>query len=177
MVVYVSEHKIHRSLARSLLHSLTRHACYQPVKINVDWNKTFEAEEPIFTGTVDGVEVVIQRIASTYNTLRLQHMGTIYPVKVEGVLESQLAAHMPVPKERDFGDALISPMPGKMISVLVKPGDKVALGQQLVVVEAMKMQNILRAQKDAIVKTVHVVPGVDVAVDQVLIEFKQLKTE
>lgn len=147
------------------------------VKTALDWEKAHENLGLLFSGSAAGSPVTIQLISSNYNTLRLQHIGTVYPVKVESPLESQLSKHMPIPKVRDFGDSLISPMPGKVISVAVKPGDKVALGQQLAVVEAMKMQNILRAQKDAVVKKVHVVPGADVAVDQVLIEFEQLKAE
>lgn len=63
-------------------------------------------------------------------------------------------------------------MPGAIQSVSVKPGDKVILAQELVVVEAMKMQNVLRAPKDGVVKSVLVKPGQTVAVDEVLVEFE-----
>ncbi len=65
-----------------------------------------------------------------------------------------------------------SPMPGAVQSVAVKDGDKVVLGQELVIVEAMKMQNVLRAAKDGVVKKVHAKAGSTVAVDEVLVEFE-----
>ena len=67
----------------------------------------------------------------------------------------------------------MSPMAGSVVSISVQPGDSVVAGQELAIVEAMKMQNVLRAEKDAIVEKVVVDPGVDVSVDQVLIHFKE----
>lgn len=63
-------------------------------------------------------------------------------------------------------------MPGAVQSVAVKEGDKVILGQELVIVEAMKMQNVLRSPKDGKIKKVLVKPGTTVAVDETLIEFE-----
>jgi len=66
---------------------------------------------------------------------------------------------------------LTSPMPGRVVSVAVKAGDKVAIGQELVVVEAMKMQNVLRAERDCYVKEIKTKPGEDVQLDAILVEF------
>jgi len=64
-------------------------------------------------------------------------------------------------------------MPGLVLSVAVKQGDHVLAGQELAVVEAMKMQNILRAEKNGVVSAVLATPGTTVAVDEVLVEFGQ----
>jgi propionyl-CoA carboxylase alpha chain len=143
------------------------------VTVEIDWDSTHDSLDLVYTGRIDEAPVAMQHVGSTYNTLRIQHIGTVYEVKVESELEHKLAAHMPVVKKRDLANLLVSPMPGKVISINVQPGDKVALGQQVAVVEAMKMQNILRSPKDGIVSKVLVVPGVDVAVDQVLVEFQK----
>jgi len=66
--------------------------------------------------------------------------------------------------------AIYSPMPGKVVRVLVQQGDRVSHNQGLVVVEAMKMENELRAPKDAVVKRVAAQPGQTVAAEQMLIE-------
>jgi len=63
-------------------------------------------------------------------------------------------------------------MPGAIVSVHVQPGDKVVDGQQLIIIEAMKMQNIIKAEKDGEVETVTVKGGDSVAVDETLITFK-----
>jgi propionyl-CoA carboxylase alpha chain len=66
---------------------------------------------------------------------------------------------------------IISPMPGLMVSVDVAPGQEVKAGQAVAVIEAMKMQNIIRAERDATVKAVSAKAGDSVAADDVLIEF------
>ena len=80
--------------------------------------------------------------------------------------------HMPEPVKFDFAKAVISPMPGAIVSVSVKPGDKVVDGQELIIIEAMKMQNIIKSEVDGEVESVTVKAGDSVAVDHVLITFK-----
>ena len=80
--------------------------------------------------------------------------------------------HMPEPVKIDFAKSVLSPMPGAIVSVSVKPGDTVVDGQTLIVIEAMKMQNVIKAEVDGEVDTVTVVAGDSVAVDHVLITFK-----
>ena len=79
---------------------------------------------------------------------------------------------MPEPVVIDHAKSIISPMPGAVVSVLVKPGDKVVAGQQLAIIEAMKMQNVLKAERDGEVEAVNVKAGDSVAVDELLIQFK-----
>lgn len=95
-------------------------------------------------------------------------------VTVEAYDETQfgIKKYMPIIKKRDTAKLVISPMPGAIISVSVAPGQTVVDGQELVVIEAMKMQNLIRSEKEAKVKTVKIKPGQSVAVDEVLIEFE-----
>ena len=71
----------------------------------------------------------------------------------------------------DTGKLIVSPMPGLLVSIEVEPGQEVKAGQAVAVIEAMKMQNIIRAERDATVKAVGAKPGDSVAADEVLIEF------
>jgi propionyl-CoA carboxylase alpha chain len=66
---------------------------------------------------------------------------------------------------------LLSPMPGLLREVVVHEGQKVRAGERLGIIEAMKMENILKAEKDAVVKRIVAQPGESLAVDQVIIEF------
>jgi propionyl-CoA carboxylase alpha chain len=78
---------------------------------------------------------------------------------------------MPVKAQSDSGKAVRCPMPGMVISIAVAPGQEVKAGETLAVVEAMKMENVLRAERDGIVKSVHVKPGDSLAVDAIILEF------
>jgi propionyl-CoA carboxylase alpha chain len=79
---------------------------------------------------------------------------------------------MAPPKKIDFAKSIISPMPGQIISINVQKGDKIVDGQELCVMEAMKMQNIIKSEVDGVIKSVHVKTGASVAVDELLIEFE-----
>ncbi|EGC34609.1 propionyl-CoA carboxylase [Dictyostelium purpureum] len=102
----------------------------------------------------------------------IQYHGTKIPVTVLSPEEDSLSKYMPVKKSVDNSNSLLSPMPGTVLSFAVKPGDKVVVGQELCIVEAMKMQNVLRAPRDCEIKSITVKPGQVVAVDEVLVEFK-----
>lgn len=81
-------------------------------------------------------------------------------------------AHMPAIKQVDHSKSVLSPMPGAVVSVLVEAGQTVVDGQDLAIIEAMKMQNILKAERDGKIKSVQVKAGDSVTVDQLLIEFE-----
>jgi propionyl-CoA carboxylase alpha chain len=78
---------------------------------------------------------------------------------------------MPVKKAADTGKTLRCPMPGLVVSISVKEGQEVKLGETLAVVEAMKMENVLRAERDATVGKILAKPGDSLAVDAVILEF------
>ena len=79
---------------------------------------------------------------------------------------------MAPPVKVDHTRSVLSPMPGSIVSVAVKPGQTVVDGQELCIVEAMKMQNILKSERDGVIKSVNVIGGDTVTVDQLLIEFE-----
>lgn len=72
----------------------------------------------------------------------------------------------------DTTRSILSPMPGAVVSVAVAPGDTVVDGQELCIIEAMKMQNILKSERQGVIKSVNVKSGDSVAVDELLIEFE-----
>lgn len=72
----------------------------------------------------------------------------------------------------DTTKSILSPMPGAVVSVSVAPGDRVVDGQELCIIEAMKMQNILKSEREGVIKSVNVKAGDSVAVDELLIEFE-----
>ena len=75
----------------------------------------------------------------------------------------------------DSGKALRCPMPGLVISIAVAEGQEIKAGDTLAVVEAMKMENVLRAERDGVVKTIKAKPGDSLAVDAVIMEFTRSK--
>jgi len=94
------------------------------------------------------------------------HLVTVYPEWV-----AELAHHMLEKVPPDTNKFLLAPMPGLLTKLYVAPGDKISAGQPLAVVEAMKMENILRAERPGLVKEAHFAPGDSLAVDAVILEF------
>lgn len=80
--------------------------------------------------------------------------------------------HMAPPVKVDHSKSTLSPMPGSIVSVSVEVGQTVVDGQDLCVVEAMKMQNVLKSERDGVIKSVLIKSGDTVTVDQLLIEFE-----
>jgi propionyl-CoA carboxylase alpha chain len=85
---------------------------------------------------------------------------------------AELSRHMIEKVPPDMSRFLLAPMPGLLTRLEVKAGDKVEAGQPVAVVEAMKMENILRAEKSAKVKATPAKAGDSLAVDQVIVEFE-----
>ena len=80
--------------------------------------------------------------------------------------------HMAPPKHIDYAKSVLSPMPGAIVSISVEVGQTVIEGQELFVIEAMKMQNMIKSQVEGKIKKIHISAGVSVGVDQQLIEFE-----
>ena len=85
---------------------------------------------------------------------------------------AELLALMPEKQAADTSRLLLSPMPGLLSSVAVTQGQEVKAGEPLAVVEAMKMENILRAERDGRIARIRAHPGDSLAVDQVILEFE-----
>lgn len=120
----------------------------------------------------DGKEVIYQLHGPSNYGFKIQFHGTVYDVSVESEFEHELRTNfIPEIETVDTTNSLISPMPGTVVSVNVKPGDRVAFGHELCVLEAMKMQNVLRSTRGGVISKVNVKPGSKVDVDEVLLEF------
>jgi propionyl-CoA carboxylase alpha chain len=83
-----------------------------------------------------------------------------------------LDAKMPEKQAADTSKTLRCPMPGLVVSISVTPGQKVRAGEALAIVEAMKMENVLRAERDATVRELKAKPGDVLAVDAAILEFE-----
>jgi propionyl-CoA carboxylase alpha chain len=103
---------------------------------------------------------------------RLAHGGVSRRAQVLSPRASELLALMPAKQTADATRLLLSPMPGLLSSLAVSQGQEVKAGEPLAIVEAMKMENVLRAERDGRVKQIRVSPGDSLAVDQVILEFE-----
>ncbi|MGJ5181529.1 acetyl-CoA carboxylase biotin carboxylase subunit [Bradyrhizobium oligotrophicum] len=126
--------------------------------------------DAVWHGTIDGAPLAVQTRAIP-NGVRLAHQGVEAPVYVYTESEAAAARLMPVVTAGDSGKKLLCPMPGLVVSIAVTEGQEVKAGETLAVVEAMKMQNVLRAEQDGIVKKVHASAGATLAVDALILEF------
>ncbi|MBL8701122.1 MAG: acetyl/propionyl/methylcrotonyl-CoA carboxylase subunit alpha [Alphaproteobacteria bacterium] len=124
----------------------------------------------LFRGTVDGVAMTVQ-VETAGTGLRLSHAGATLRASVLSPRVAELARLMPVKRPPDTSRFLLSPMPGLLKAVAVKLGQEVKAGEELCVVEAMKMENILRAERDGVIGKLHAAVGDSLAVDQKILEF------
>ncbi len=106
------------------------------------------------------------------NGYRLSWRGVAVEAFVYSEREAALVRLMPAKKPADTSRELLCPMPGLVMSVAVTEGQAVKAGEQLAIVEAMKMENVLRADRDVVVAMIHVKPGDSLAVDAVIMEFQ-----
>ncbi len=128
--------------------------------------------ERLFRGTIDG-NIVCAQIERAGIGYRLSMGGIVVEVLVLSPRAAALYALMPAKEAAESSQFLLAPMPGLLVSVAVQSGDEVDPGQELAVVEAMKMENVLRADTQRKVASVLVSPGESVSVDQPIIEFVQ----
>ncbi|QPF85661.1 acetyl/propionyl/methylcrotonyl-CoA carboxylase subunit alpha [Bradyrhizobium genosp. L] len=126
--------------------------------------------DPVWRGTIDGHLAAVQ-VRPIANGIRLAHQGVEVPVYVWTEAEATSARLMPVTTAADTGKKLLCPMPGLIVSIAVTEGQEVKAGETLAVVEAMKMQNVLRAEQDGAVKKIHASAGTTLAVDALILEF------
>ncbi|KAA2238221.1 acetyl-CoA carboxylase biotin carboxylase subunit [Salinarimonas soli] len=125
---------------------------------------------PVWTGTVGGAAIAVQ-VRPILNGFSLSHAGAGAMARVYTRREAELAALMPEKVAADTGKQLLCPMPGLVKSIAVAEGQEVKAGEPLAVVEAMKMENLLRAERDGTVSKIHAKEGDSLAVDAVILEF------
>ena len=136
-------------------------------RVETDWRPGLDC----FEGTVDGTPIAVQ-VERRGHGFRLAHAGHAADYQVLSLRAAALRALMPVKRPPDLSRFLLSPMPGLLVRVSVGPGDPVKAGQEVAVVEAMKMENLLRAEQDGTVAAVLAEPGASLAVDQPIVEFE-----
>ncbi len=136
--------------------------------VEQDWRPGW----PVWQGRINGRSLAVQ-VRRVMNGYVLTHGGVTLELKVYTPREAELAALMPEKDEVDSSRQLLCPMPGKVLSLSVSEGDRVKAGTPLCVIEAMKMENILRAERDARVVSIRIAVGDSVSVDQILMEFEQ----
>ena len=124
-----------------------------------------------FEGFVDDIGMTVQ-VEQSGSRCRLKYNGCELNVTLVPSRFSDLVELMPVKLAPDMSKYLLSPMPGLLISIAVAEGEHVKAGQELAVVEAMKMENVMKAQQEGIVLKVHASAGDTLAVDQAIIEFE-----
>ena len=139
----------------------------EPVEVETDWLPG----DPIFHGSVGGENVNVQ-VRPILNGFSLNYCGVVVEARVFTPREAELAALMPFKEPPDTSKMLLCPMPGLVVSIAVEEGQEVKAGESLAIVEAMKMENILRAARDSVVAKIHAEPGDSLAVDAVIMEFE-----
>ena len=137
----------------------------------IELESNWKPGDLFFYGYVDGepISLCVDLLAEG---MRLTGGGTAVDVAVRTRRAQEFMAHMPEKSDSTSDKALVCPMPGVLISVNVEEGQAVKAGEALAVVEAMKMENILRAEKDATVSAVLVAQGDKLAVDDIILEFE-----
>lgn len=126
---------------------------------------------PLFTGAVNGQRITVQLDIDGVG-YRISHAGAMARCLVLRPSVAKLYSLMPVKRAPDLSQYLLSPMPGLLLSVLVAEGDQVRTGQMLAIVEAMKMENVLRASQDGVVAKLRAQPGDTLSADQIILEFE-----
>ncbi|GMU49992.1 MAG: acetyl-CoA carboxylase biotin carboxylase subunit [Burkholderiales bacterium] len=126
--------------------------------------------EPIFRGTWDGEPVCLQ-IERRGLKYRVTHWGTQADMMVMTGRAAELLALMPDKPKPDLSKFLLSPMPGLLSDLALQPGQEIKAGEKLAVIEAMKMENILKAERDCVVAEVLAKKGDSLAVDQPIVRF------
>jgi propionyl-CoA carboxylase alpha chain len=128
--------------------------------------------EPLMHLRIEGRLVTVQVERLPGRAFRLVHGGVIRRAQVLLPQAAELLQKMPPKQAADTSRLVLSPMPGLLTAVVVDEGQDVKAGEPLVVVEAMKMENVLRAERDGRVAKLRAKPGDSLAVDQVILELE-----
>jgi propionyl-CoA carboxylase alpha chain len=131
----------------------------------------WEFGQHLFSGTINGEQIFVQ-VERRNQTYRLFHNGSQADVSVDTPRAAELMRYMPVKAPPDLSKYLLSPMPGLLVSLAVKEGDTFNAGEKLAVIEAMKMENTLRAERDGAVTKINYETGARLAVDDKIMEFE-----
>ncbi len=139
----------------------------ETMRVTSDWTPG----QPLAELDVAG-EPLVLKVEPTSTGYRVRHRGADLNVTVMTPRQAELAANMLVKTPPDTSKMLLCPMPGLIVKIDVEEGEEVQEGQALCRVEAMKMENILRAEKKGVVAKINAGPGDSLAVDDVIMEFE-----
>ena len=137
----------------------------------VDLSMIYTPGDAIVTADI-GEEEIAVKVETTRTGFRLTTRGAIHNVRVLPARAAQYVQHMIEKIPPDLSRFLICPMPGLLVRLDVAEGEQVEIGQPLAVIEAMKMENILRAEKAGTVKSVNAKAGDSLAVDAIILELE-----
>ncbi|MCY1127348.1 acetyl/propionyl/methylcrotonyl-CoA carboxylase subunit alpha [Frigidibacter sp. RF13] len=127
--------------------------------------------QPLARLQVDGAEIVL-KVAKIPGGFRIRNRGADLKVHVRTPRQAELAKLMPQKLPPDTSKFLLCPMPGLIVKISVEEGQEVQEGQALATVEAMKMENILKAERKGVVRKINAAPGASLKVDDVIMEFE-----
>ena len=142
--------------------------------INLDETPTYKKSDVLARVSLNGGDVKTIQLLSTSTTgeIQIEMKGASIEMLLQSPREFELSKHMHEPLIVDTSDMVLSPMPGTLITIAVQPGDSVQIGQELCVLEAMKMQNIIRSPRTGIIAACRVPVGSTLAADQVIMDFE-----
>jgi propionyl-CoA carboxylase alpha chain len=124
---------------------------------------------PTFRGKLDGTAFTCQ-VKPAAEGFTVRHRATTLKVLVLTAKSAELHEKLPPKLAADTSKLILSPMPGLVVTLDVAPGQHVRTGEQVAIIEAMKMQNIIRAERDGTVKAIGAQAGDSVAADEMLVE-------
>ncbi|XP_041482705.1 propionyl-CoA carboxylase alpha chain, mitochondrial-like [Lytechinus variegatus] len=141
----------------------------ETLDVNISWSTA----QDVITPTINDTTLCLQVIScDTAGNIQLQYKGTIFTLNVMQQEAANLQALMPEKVKPDVSKEVVSPMPGKLHSLHVQVGDSVGEGQEVCVVEAMKMHNSLFSSRDGKVKAIHFVEGDSIAEEDIILELE-----
>ena len=126
----------------------------------------------LLEANVDGDDIVLQTLNRKGQTYKLQHCGTVFEMEVLSKTQAHLSQYMVEKPKEDASPFLRTPMPGTIISIACSVGEKVFEGQEVAVIEAMKLQNSLTIGKTGVVKAIHCKAGQNLNEDDLIIELE-----
>ncbi len=166
-VVSVGDHQFAVAMTADRDGADIRFADGETLRVTSDW----KPGQPLAELQVGGAPLVL-KVQRKTNGYHVRHRGADLRVSVLTPRLAELAGLMPVKTPPDTSKMLLCPMPGLVVKIDVEEGEEVQEGQALCTIEAMKMENILRAEKKGTVSKINAGPGDSLAVDEVIMEFE-----
>lgn len=138
---------------------------------NYSLQSDWQFGDHLYNATING-DAVSMQIHRDHQKYRLWHGGHQCDVSILTPREAELMKLMPEKAPPDVSRHLLAPMPGLLVSVAVEEGDEVKVGEELAVLEAMKMENTLRAERNGVIAKVHFEAGASLEVDELIMELE-----